>query len=183
MNAFFNMFGSNTPAEPQPQEPKPVLDENFIKTGEVVINGFKLHSKLTIQDFCRQNDLKVKDGRFASYTYLQKIELYGEVFNVCASFRDGKLDQITLYPRISELLPDDYETGAKIGVQISKSVAREWLIKQLGKPHEDEEEMTCYRYNWGGVGTMYTGPNWRDGLYSGGDICIGYRENYLGEQL
>ena len=177
MNALFNLFGSKKTSEPepqQPQEPKPLLDENFIKTGEVVIDGIRIYPNINLDEYAKLTRFSRYSG-FRDIFYPEEgIEIYEEKFDVEVIFENGKLAQIILKPIIGDRMPKEYDAyGSKEAVQFIKDLSREWLIKQLGKPHVDSEDDTGYNYNWGGVGTTYSEPDLH-GIRHGGDICIGY---------
>ena len=176
MNALFNLFGSKKTEEPQAQEPKPILDENFVKNGEIVIAGVRFHKDITIREVCKTLEPvePLSEDDQDNGFLLDAIELYGQVFNIDIEFEDGKLDQIIFRPIIGDRMPKEYNAyGSKEAVQFIKNLSREWLIKQLGKPHEDTDKKTRYAYDWGAISTRYSEPDLH-GIRHGGDICIGY---------
>ncbi|MEO8611401.1 MAG: hypothetical protein ABI690_26120 [Chloroflexota bacterium] len=163
-------------------------------TGDITWENYVLYPRLFHDDFAKKypqlkpvHDIHTPDGMHERGYHFPMINLDTYEVEVKITYFDSRLSGIYI-GRENSIESDDEATRWRHGLPGWVRVAKNWLITQLGQPHEirpgvlyDEKswltpeeiqhlQLWGYGFEWGEAGF------WYDGLQQPGDIYIHYQE-------
>ena len=126
----------------------------ILEKGEFEINNILIDKNTTKKEFNSQFINDIKSYISDEYNFKQPINIKSLDLWVEVIFNDEIIKRVEM-KNSDPKLKNSYDNWSNYKVELKRKSHDEWLVRQLGEPHERDLPCIKYYYSWGEILSYY----------------------------